>query len=256
MSKKEYCVYRYWSPSNKSYIGQTCQGIDARAGRDGSGYWSCPYFYSAIQKYGWNWFKQHRQILAADLTHEEADRIEQDSIEKFNSKVPNGYNIQEGGTYNTRALFIKPVVGINCFTKEKIFFDSIAEAKKTIGIKSTKISAAILHRQGFRTAGGFVWISLEEYNSLTKEEKKELYDVMPALHSKSWEKYSYIVRLNDGKRYKNLTEAAKDNHVYPGNIGKCLRGQIKSTGKMPDGTYIHWKRVFKDGVDANVYVNS
>ena len=33
-----YIVYRYYSPSNKSYIGQTCQTMKARSGGHGQQY--------------------------------------------------------------------------------------------------------------------------------------------------------------------------------------------------------------------------
>ena len=48
---KKYVVYRYISPSNKSYIGQTCNSLSVRAA-NGEGYKGCPKFYKAIQKYG------------------------------------------------------------------------------------------------------------------------------------------------------------------------------------------------------------
>lgn len=38
MSSHVYKVYRYWSPSGKSYIGQTCNSLDFRAGKDGIRY--------------------------------------------------------------------------------------------------------------------------------------------------------------------------------------------------------------------------
>lgn len=49
---QDYIVYRYYSPSNKSYIGQTCQKIDARSGAKGQCYYASIKFYNAIKKYG------------------------------------------------------------------------------------------------------------------------------------------------------------------------------------------------------------
>lgn len=34
----DYIIYRYWSPSGKSYIGQTCQTLAARSGGVGQQY--------------------------------------------------------------------------------------------------------------------------------------------------------------------------------------------------------------------------
>ena len=52
---KKYIVYAYISPSNKRYIGQTCNSLRVRAA-NGEGYKACPKFYQAIKKYGWKNF--------------------------------------------------------------------------------------------------------------------------------------------------------------------------------------------------------
>ena len=48
---KRYIVYKHTSPSNKIYIGITCQDVERRW-RNGDGYKSQKYFYRAIKKYG------------------------------------------------------------------------------------------------------------------------------------------------------------------------------------------------------------
>ena len=78
-----YVIYRYWSPSGKSYIGQTCQSLSARSGREGQQYWASTKFYNAIKKYGWEWFKNHKEILADGLTEEQADELEHYYIKKY-----------------------------------------------------------------------------------------------------------------------------------------------------------------------------
>lgn len=236
-----YCVYRYWSPNNKSYIGQTNQGIAVRAGKNGYGYRVCPHFYAAIKKYGWDWFENHREILADNLSHEEADKLEQYYIQEYDS-IKNGYNVQIGGTFNTRDMFIKGVVGINCFTKDIVHFDSITEAKRALNIKSTKISTIAEHKGNFKTVGDYTWIYRNEWDTLSCEERQKYFDITPALHAKGWSKYFRIVRLNDGKRYSTMREAAQDNGTYSWNIGKFLKGELRSAGKMPDGAPIRWSR--------------
>lgn len=246
--EKAYCVYRYWSPNGKSYVGQTNQTLNARASSNGQGYKVCPVFYSAIQHYGWDWFENHREVLAANLTKQQADKEERRYIRFYNSKAPNGYNVQNGGTFNTRELMIKPVVGINCFTKEVQIYESITEAKRAVGVKSTKISAVAHHRGNYKTAGGHVWVYLEEYQTMSSEEKSRLFEIMPPYHSKTWSKYYDIVRLNDGKRYSTLKDAAIDNHTFASNIGKVLNGSIHTSGKMQDGSPIKWARIKKEQV--------
>jgi hypothetical protein len=79
--------------NNKIYIGQTCN-IKKRWAV--SSYIGSNFFYSALQKYGWDNFDHI--ILKEKLTPEEADYWEIYFIEKYkttNSEF--GYNISEGG---------------------------------------------------------------------------------------------------------------------------------------------------------------
>lgn len=75
------------------YIGQTCLSIEKRAGSNGNKYKSCTKFWNAIQKYGWNNFEHI--ILASDLTLDQANELEKQYIEKFNS-IENDFNLVEG----------------------------------------------------------------------------------------------------------------------------------------------------------------
>ena len=49
-------IYKYTSPSGKSYIGQTIKTVEQRAKYTGEGYKKCPVFYRAILKYGFENF--------------------------------------------------------------------------------------------------------------------------------------------------------------------------------------------------------
>lgn len=92
-----YCVYRYTNTKNgKVYIGQTSKTLAERAQANGRNYKECRKFYAAIQKYGWDSFEP--DILADDLTLDEANRLETFYINFFDSTNDlNGYNIAFGG---------------------------------------------------------------------------------------------------------------------------------------------------------------
>lgn len=94
-------VYKYTSPSGKSYIGQTTQSLSDRARFMGEGYKKCTVFYRAIQKYGWDNFSQEilEKIECEDALalKKKLDELEQHYILQFNSLTPNGYNIRQGG---------------------------------------------------------------------------------------------------------------------------------------------------------------
>lgn len=92
---KTWCVYRHVSPSGKSYIGITSQKPKYRFGKGGNGYAIGSAIQNAIQKYGWDNFEHI--ILYSNLTKDEACKLEQEMIQKYNSLVPNGYNLSLGG---------------------------------------------------------------------------------------------------------------------------------------------------------------
>lgn len=93
-----YKIYQHTTPSGKVYIGQTkCKYINNWWGKNGAGYVSCPAFYHAIQKYGWDNIKH--EILFEGLTKEQADQIEIELIAKYKA-LGISYNIDNGG-YHT-----------------------------------------------------------------------------------------------------------------------------------------------------------
>ena len=93
-----YYVYQHINKINgKRYIGITKQNPESRWGTDGTNYKSSPYFYSAIQKYGWDNFSH--EILFNGLTKEEACDKEIELIAYFQTQdKQHGYNIMEGGS--------------------------------------------------------------------------------------------------------------------------------------------------------------
>lgn len=92
----KYCVYVHTNKVNgKMYVGQTCQKPEYRWS-NGTGYTGSTYFYRAIQKYGWNNFEH--EVVASNLTKEEADNFERLLIKMFNTTDGNnGYNLTDGG---------------------------------------------------------------------------------------------------------------------------------------------------------------
>lgn len=90
-----YCVYKHTNKTNgKIYIGITKQKPKDRWGR-GSTYKS-QHFGRAIAKYGWDGFEH--EIIASDLSKEEACVMEMQLIEQYSSRDPQkGYNVAAGG---------------------------------------------------------------------------------------------------------------------------------------------------------------
>ena len=124
-----YCVYAHINKINgKMYIGQTVHGNRPHKRWDnGNGYKHCSYFWHAIQKYGWGNFEH--EVIANNLTAQEADNLEILLIEKFNTMNPDfGYNLEPGGTKNKT---------LSEATKKKISESHMGEKNPMYGIRLT-----------------------------------------------------------------------------------------------------------------------
>jgi len=75
----------------RKYIGQT---NDIHARWKPSAYKTCTKFYNAIQQYGWDNFTH--EILYDNLTLEEANKLEEELIAKYDT-INNGFNLDSGG---------------------------------------------------------------------------------------------------------------------------------------------------------------
>lgn len=95
--RKSYLVYCYTNSKNgKRYVGCTQTSMQKRAGKDGVNYKGSPYFYAAIQKYGWSSFKG--RVIKSGLTRSQAARLEKEYIQRYNTMNSDfGYNLQKGG---------------------------------------------------------------------------------------------------------------------------------------------------------------
>lgn len=146
----KYIVYMHISPSNKKYIGITHQKPSLRWRSKGQGYKQSPVFYAAIQKYGWENFSH--SILYKNLTYEEACEKEKELIKLYNTLVPNGYNVDEGGFQGT--CFKHKIIAFNK-KKECILFDSITDAGMHFNLNPSSISHVIGKS---KQAGGYFYI--------------------------------------------------------------------------------------------------
>lgn len=118
--EKSWIVYRHISPSNKVYVGITCQKLKYRWGQDGKNYlikdgdnYRHPPFAQAILKYGWNNFIH--EVILEGIPKSEADYAEKYLI-KWYKLHGMSYNCTDGGD---------GVIGIEA-TQEKRSKQSIA----------------------------------------------------------------------------------------------------------------------------------
>ena len=87
---KKYCVYCHTAPSNRKYVGISCD--PQKRWNEGRGYSNNYIFYRAIKKYGWENIKH--EILFDGLSLEDAKEIEETLIAEWQlTNRQYGYNL-------------------------------------------------------------------------------------------------------------------------------------------------------------------
>lgn len=262
-----YCVYVHTSPSGKRYVGQTGTKPEYRWGKDGANYlqmkngkYTQPAFANAILKYGWGNFDH--EIIASNLTKEEADNFEKLLIEKLNTMNPKcGYNLREGGHNSCISEEQKKKIseslkgniisesarkklsdgmkgrflGVNSPCAKKIvqydmqgnlikIWDSISDAARKLKLDPGHIAKCCHNTDGyFKTAGGCIWRFFGV--ELTKEYVNECNQYK---RSRCISQYSLSKELIC--IYENMKEAELKTGVDHSNISACCNGRRKVAG--------------------------
>lgn len=211
-----YYVYQHINKINgKRYIGITKQNPESRWGTDGANYKSSPYFYSAIQKYGWDNFSH--EILFNGLTKEEACDKEIELIAYFQTQdKQHGYNIMEGGS--------TPVIPEEV---RKLMSEKMRGNKNGLGHacpeeKKRKISEAQKGRK-----------LTEEHKAKLSMAKKGCYHASPSAETRkkisdSHAKKQVYCEEND-RVYESIQSCAKELGLDPTAVCACCKGKHKST---------------------------
>ncbi len=93
MRTNMWMIYKFTSPSGRSYIGQT-NNFNRRK-RQHQLTTGSRAFHNAIKKYGFETFQL--EILAENLTSDEANELEVKYIMEYDTLAPSGYNLTTGG---------------------------------------------------------------------------------------------------------------------------------------------------------------
>ena len=213
----DYYVYQHINKINgKRYIGLTKQIPESRWGINGNNYKSSPYFWSAIQKYGWNNFEHI--VIDRYLTKDAACDLEKTLIKKYQTQNKQyGYNIMEGGTAPSIPAEVRQQMSIAMTGNKNSLGHKCSEEKKR------KISAAQVGRH------------------LTDEHKQKLSDAKRGKpHApQSIETRRKISDSHDKKPvycketgivYSSIQSCAKELGLWATLVCKCCKGKLKSTG--------------------------
>lgn len=247
-----YYIYRYVSPSGKSYIGQTSGTQKERQGTDCIGYQRCTAFYNAIKKYGIENFEY--SILDCTEDKEEIDLMEQMYIQLYDT-INNGYNISYGGVgcrkYNYNEIYNDWNAGLT--VKELIekydcdpktirrvlnFFSVPAQERVNRG--------NVAYRQKYEQYILQLWNQGKSVGEIAKEVNKSHESIGAILdkmgidgkdrikrsagqyHTKSI--LQYDKQHNLIKEFPTIMVAEKELNISHSNIVAALKGRRKSAG--------------------------
>lgn len=219
-------IYCYVSPSGKKYIGQTKTTLKERAKLNAKGYMGCPYFYKAIQKYG---FENFEVEILAEVPLDRLTETEIQIILDYDTcNRDKGYNVYTNACDYFQTFRAIPVYLYDANTGEYVgSFPSFAEAERQIGVLHGTIRRAL--NQSTRTAGGYRWRT-EKFDKIEVFENEEI---------KSKPIYMYDAKTGTLLNGFSSTRAAAAATGYnKKTIQDHARGNIK-TGKK------HLFRYFK-----------
>lgn len=232
-------IYSY-TINNKKYIGKTYMEERKRKNKhkyDALVKKANTPFARAIRKYGWEEVLKSYEVLEIieNEDKKELNRIlidlENKNIKKYNSLVPNGYNVQLSNhkelphTYNKKEIYkkvseslkgkylnnnqSKPII---CIELDKTF-PSISQASRELNIKVQSICGVLKGKQV--TAGGYTFMYVGGTKPRDSQQKKkvkciELNVIFESLKDAS-EHFS-------GKRnqHSNISSAIKRNGTFRG----------------------------------------
>lgn len=250
-----YTVYKYTSPSNKVYIGITGRTLVQRAGYSGERYDKCPAFGRAIKKYGWENFTS--ELLAQNLTEEEAKRLEKYYIKLYDSTNPEkGYNISAGGdgfliydreeiinlwNQGLGVLEIINSVGCDKSIVQKTLNDyNIPKGERILrGRDTTEYDKLLqdvfkLWDEG-KSVGEIQTILNINDNTITHALNKLQIDGKERIkrsagkyHQKKV--YQFDKQGNFLNEYESVAEAERQTNIHHGNIVRVCKGERKSAG--------------------------
>lgn len=102
-------IYKFTSPSNKSYIGKTVQSFSERMRGHKKKNSNCTALKNAINKYGWAGMK--REIVEENIPEHQLNDREKYWIKMYNTITPHGYNLTDGGDGGSLSDITKVRIG-------------------------------------------------------------------------------------------------------------------------------------------------
>ena len=272
--KRIWCIYMHKNTINgKVYIGQTCQQPQKRWGNGLSQYRHNKYFYSAIEKYGWENFN-HIILINNLKTAEEANFWQDYFINFYDSRNrQKGYNLMKGGQtspfvelWKNKEFKQKQSKRQSIFMKQrmrdpknkeflkqqsKLYWENNIEAKKKQSQVMSNRAKELWKNEKYREAQSQ---RFKQYLRTHKEEQK-IHSRNNAL--KNWQNKEYrekickkVKNIETGLIFESAAAAARWCGLADrSSITKHLTQHTKSAGKHPDLKIpLHWEYFNKEEV--------
>lgn len=202
-------IYKYTSPSGKSYIGKAIGTLKKRATNlvSGIGYKKCPLFWRAINKYG---FLNFQVEIIEEVPLSILGEKEIFYIEKYNTRTPNGYNIAQGGEGGQK----KEVYVYSAQNGEFVgYYSSLTEASVETGVPIETISV-IIKQQKRKQAHNLIF--LDNYI--------ERYDISNLARKNYTKVFAYDKNGSYIDTYCSISSASKELGVSESAIARALAG--------------------------------
>lgn len=223
-----YLVYKHTAPNGKVYVGLTSKSNPNDRWLDGKGYVDSPYFYRAILKYGWD--NIDHEILASDLSCEDACQLEIDLIAFYDSTNPlKGYNIAKGGQYQPEEVISKISNTLKGHDVSEVTRKKIGDANR--GKKRTKPvwnkGKHLSEEHKAKLRGKTSWAK-----GLTKETDSRIHKLSESMKGRTFSE----------EHKKNLRDSIRNKHNSGYSPIWITDGKIEhiidiSTTAIPDGWY-------------------
>jgi len=197
----------------------------------------------AMAKYGYDNFT-YIKLFDGITTQEELDKLEIESILKYDTMVPNGYNLKKGG-YAGGKLGVEGVKNFGKHRKKKIrcieldkVFESAKEALYYLGKTSGSLSNIWYKDSSIWFSREYHWQWFVDGCKIYNKEDCDKWDVDRILqrsNQMSIKRSKKVICIETGKIYRSVEEAAKFIGGTATNISCVCRG------KMDTYYGYHWK---------------
>lgn len=219
-----YTVYMHITPNNKKYIGITCRKPEYRW-NNGKGYITNNHFYNAILKYEWDNIKH--EILHTNLSKEDACKLEQELIKKYQTTNHNfGYNKSIGGECGSLGVKLSRET-IKKRLMNRDYSTSWAKGQRFSKEHCRKISQSLTGKH--HTEETKRKLSESHKGKTTWIKGKKMNDEIRAKES------TPIICVETNVCYFGINEASRQTGIHHSNICNCLKGKREKAGGY------HWK---------------